>query len=750
MLIKFKYSSFGAFDRIQTFSVGKDAVAGAAKVMLTSVDLYFRRKPHRGFKTVLGVVDPGVRVAICEIKDDIPDINSVITKSIKNVPYGLVNTGGVATNVAFDEPLLIDTDKDYGILVDTDGLYDETDDLGVFIQSLFHGHYKLEENRKGEYLIKNGVVSNVASNGPKSAFRGRLFGWHTDRFCKPFHGRSLKFSVYIAKYNSGSDGDTSGSGNDGSGGNNGTDGGNSSSNTAPPAGTQVTASFNLVNKPYEFLSVTERTGSFTGGEWVYVNKADEPGTITLEQGSDLVIGTGTNFTNNHLGMYLVANYGSETKVFKITSVANTTAMTIEYGAPLQGLNLTYKIPPIGTVYYQNALENVLILDDSNAANNTFKFSANDVIIGHLSKASTRIASVNRYPLDAFNTNFAIGTPATSNIRVKYALTGNDNTIQPLNDLSANTKVQLPYEGFVLSRSLEVLESGLYSTSKKSAYANVTFNIISGGANTYLVPFIDTSVLNFEMEQNDINNTTLATRNGITDYDTEVDKNGIGRSKYISEKISFNEDKFAEDVLAYVTAFRPAGTEIKVYAKIHNSADREAFDDKGWTPLVMRSNSDKYSGEDSKNLVEYSFGLPPFPEVDKKLSGAFFSVNASDTISTTVDQQTQIEAGDLIKLTSPLFEKNNEVFVVKAVSGATITLTRPVSNANIVGEVRVEKLKYKKTAWNNAGNYGISRYVNEAGVEFDYYNTLQIKVVLLAEKSWIIPRVEQLQVIGASV
>ena len=44
------------------------------------------------------------------------------------------------------------------------------------------------------------------------------------------------------------------------------------------------------------------------------------------------------------------------------------------------------------------------------------------------------------------------------------------------------------------------------------------------------------------------------------------------------------NKFAEDLLVFLTAYRPANTDIKVFARIHNSDDPEAFDDKDWTML----------------------------------------------------------------------------------------------------------------------------------------------------------------------
>ena len=54
-----------------------------------------------------------------------------------------------------------------------------------------------------------------------------------------------------------------------------------------------------------------------------------------------------------------------------------------------------------------------------------------------------------------------------------------------------------------------------------------------------------------------------------------------------------------------------------------------------------------------------------------------------------------------------------------------------------------------TIWNNIANDNVVRYVTSSYTEFDTYNTMQIKVVLLSESTHIIPKVEQIQVIGVS-
>jgi hypothetical protein len=62
---------------------------------------------------------------------------------------------------------------------------------------------------------------------------------------------------------------------------------------------------------------------------------------------------------------------------------------------------------------------------------------------------------------------------------------------------------------------------------------------------------------------------------------------------------------------------------------------------------------------------------------------------------------------------------------------------------------VDRLKYKNVAWNNIANDNVVRYINSSSVEFDTYDTLQLKVVFYSDNSYVVPRMEQLQAIGVS-
>jgi hypothetical protein len=307
----------------------------------------------------------------------------------------------------------------------------------------------------------------------------------------------------------------------------------------------------------------------------------------------------------------------------------------------------------------------------------------------------------------------------------------------------------PRESYILSRSLEVDNVNLYGSYRKSAVANIQFNTDVSETNRFSVPYLNTAELDFFFYQNEINNTYTATRNSITNYDTEVDRNGLATTKYISKKISFGEGKYAQDLVVYLAGYRPSGSEIKVYAKIHNAADRDAFDDKSWTPLELKNNINRFSNEDPNDIWEYTYGFPQYPDISSQLSGAFLTQISNNVITTSVDQTSVISTGDLIRVYSVLTPTNHEVFPVSSANSTAIILFKPITNTNIIGDVNIQKLKYENVAWNNIANDNVVRYVSSSYTEYDKYNTMQIKVVLLSERTHVVPKVEQIQVIGVS-
>jgi hypothetical protein len=245
---------------------------------------------------------------------------------------------------------------------------------------------------------------------------------------------------------------------------------------------------------------------------------------------------------------------------------------------------------------------------------------------------------------------------------------------------------------------------------------------------------------------------------ITDYDTEIDRNGLAESKYISKRVSYAAGVYAEDLKVFLTAYRPVGTEVLVYAKLHNSADVDPFDVKAWTPLELEQNTSKYSSEnDLTDIVEYTYGLPQYPGVMSSHGESNLAEYGNTIILTPSSLVSVIQENDLIRIYKPDFpDTNHEVYSVISSNTTTITVNRAIRNTDIVNGlgqpsvgVGIEKLKYKNIAFNNLANDNVARYYTSSKTEFDNFNTMQIKIVMLSDSSNKNPRIEQIQAVGVS-
>lgn len=687
------------FDYIQTFYVNPDTVANAAEIMLTSVDLFLKTKPAIN-ANISGASKPGISVWICEVANDTPIPNRSIVNSVKSIGYDFVNISNdaqTATTVSFTNPVILKSGNFYGIVIKFD---DQAYDIWTNVQ--------------GDRLIGVGGVTNNPSSGSESRFVGTLYKATNSGTYINLSNKDLKYRVKVAQF--------------------------ISNNAVIP----------LVNKNYEFFTIdTQSTGQFIGGEYVYQNIANATGTVSVSSSSNIITGSGTTFTNYNINDKVVVSNGSVTDVLIITNVISTTSMTVDKFPNFTAAGIGLKVPPIGATYYTDYTKKKVYLVDS-TANSTVKFVAGTRIVGARSGASANVASVDRYKADTFKPVFLVGNPSTSTYTLNYNIANSSNampaTSTNLELLKTNAAVR---ESYILSRSLEVDSINLFGTSRKSAVVNVTFNVDVPATDRFSVPYLKTNELDFFFYQNDINNTYTETRGGIANFDTEVARNGLATSKYICKKFSFADGRYAEDAVVYLVGYRPPGTEIKVYAKLHNAADKEAFDDKAWTPLEIKNNIERYSTEDPKDLWEYTYGLPQYPEVSSILSGTFLTTLSSNVITTSVNQSSEISTGDLIRVYSVLTPDNHQVFPVASANSTAIELYELVSNTNIVGDVGVDKLKYNNVAWNNIANDNVVRYVTTSSAQFDTYNTMQIKIVLLSDSTHVVPKVEQFQAFGVS-
>lgn len=709
------------YQYIQTFYVNPDAVDKATDVLLTSVDLFFKTRPDL-IDSISGSRDPGVSIAICEVVNGAPDPTSILRKSNTRVGYDLINAYSkptIPTNFAFPDPVFCKTGRYYGICI-------------YFEDPLF----SLWQNVQGQNLVNaDGTTSTPSPGSSISTFDGALYTSNRSissavvsaESYRSHSDRDLTFRINVAKFE------------------------------LPAGGFDI----EITNKDYEFFTINAREGAFTGGEVVYMDSyangtsTNVTGTVTFGTNSLEIVGTATSFQDYVPGQTIIINNGSAYDALTISSIEDDTHLQVDRAPIISGTAQTFKITPVGSISYSNYLDGKIFLSGSTATNTSFNFTANSKIKGVKSLSTANVYSIDKLSVDSFKPRFRVGNPSFSSFSINYKAANTTNAIDATGQTLILDRMNniTEYDGYILSRSEEVQYSTLFNNSadpvlysRKSSVANVHFDTNRTGS-SFQAPFIIGDQLDLYIYSNQINNEYL---DPITGLDTEIEKNGLALCKYISKKASF--DMPAEDVIVYLTAYRPANTEIRVYSKIKNGADNETFDDKKWTPMVITNNSQRYSDPSNKNsLVEYTYGLPQFPGIDTSLNGVFTTTLNSAIVATTQSQASALVAGDLIQIYDNFLPDNHEVFIVLSVDSPTqITLSRAVTNNNIVGARQANKMKYPNIAFNNIANDNVVRYVSSSLIEFDGYNQMQIKIVLLSAETYKSPEVEDIRVIGVSV
>lgn len=715
---------------IQTFFIDPNAAQFSKTVDLTDISLYFRNKPERKNNTS-GITDPSVVIAIIDVEDQKPIITRQYKSSIVKRHWSEISASSdasVAAVFAFQSSVRLEVGRTYGIAVS----FDDPD-------------YALWEVRAGDLL----VGTNDISSGSGKSHRGNLYeltnaaqkidNANFDTVYSEKASTDLKFDIHVAEYN-----------------------------------LEQIIDIDFVNNNYEFLIIDTPVG-FHGGEQVYQVTANSNGTITTVGGSTKLVGNGTVFTDLVINEKLVlidsAN-AEQTEVVTIAAIRNNTEIELQSPAMFSRVAGNYQRAVIATVEYLDVFNRRLFLSDSNAGLGAStlpkkQFKVDEPIVGIESNLTAEVKYIDGLPMSVFSTNIDLDLPSTFSVESQYNLAKKDNggflldnSDLELNLLSPNYNTK--YDSFVLSKSLEVdSANNLFNSGQRTLSSGDDVTIPK--SLQYRLSFKNETprTKSFESPELEIVSGTSATSLWLINNDTENEHTNDGEAvtKYISKKLAFKEGNSAEDIRVICNAYRPTGTDFKVYAKILNEADPDAFDDKLWTELEIVSGQGQFGDpEDLFDFREYEFGFPSSIPTLRTTAGVVSATVGNTTISgsgTLFDTagDNKIEAGEIIKIYDPLFPQNYEIFSVASVTNnTTLVLTEPVTNTNIgTGDsgLKVDKLFPQNVAFNNTNNFNIVRYFDSRGAHYDTYTTVAIKIVLLANDPFIVPRVDDYRVIGVS-
>jgi len=274
--------------------------------------------------------------------------------------------------------------------------------------------------------------------------------------------------------------------------------------------------------------------------------------------------------------------------------------------------------------------------------------------------------------------------------------------------------------------------------------NYMLGISISSNNDFVMPTIN-STASVEFGKYVINN----------DYTNEHTNQGNAFAKHLTTLVNF--DRFSEDVVVYLDAYRPVDTDIQVYARIQNNQDTQAFDDEDWTRLEIIDGVNIYSSSSKEDdYIELTYGFQGQPNTSITLDGTITTTNNSSTLTgSNTTFSDDLANNDVIKIYDPYFPNTN--FMVASVNNITnnTSLTIDTSvlstiNTALVGNgLKVDLMGYKHQAFNNIQFDNVVRYYNESMVKFDGYDKLQLKVVFLSSNLLNIPKVHNIKLAGVS-
>jgi len=701
------YFNTPEYNIIQTFYADPNIVGKSSQVSITSVELFVKVKPNPS-KNISGNPKPGITIKICDVENDEPILSKCYTTSLSRREYDDIYAfadASTSVTFGFNKPIKLATGKFYGIVISCDD-----------------PSYEFWVNKTGDKL----VGTNSPSPGSNIVKDGKMYLKNNTDVFKAISDTDLKFKINCAKY------------------------------------TENVITKTFVNANYEFFTIEGRTGSFLGGEWVYKNAAYSNGLVSVVRGSNIINGIGTDFNLFVEGdPIVVIGDGTKKEVVFVSAVSNSTLMTTKNPVPFSNTGANFFTSAVGRVYYKDEMANKLYINYSSA--NTVYFDVSDTLIGVDSNASANIASVDTLSIDRIKLKGDIKTPAAGKIDIdfnsaaksggSFSFTDNREERVEINDIRAKNITK--YDAHILSRSLEIFNNTLYSNTglmvaNKSVKINSRLELNTNASNFYTSPSIESGQIDLYSMKNTISNTYIVTSNGVS-IDSEVGGNGTAAARHIGNKVVFAKERFAEDVRMFMTAYRPLNTDIKVYVKVHNSQDPEPFDDKAWTPLEYVTDPNKYSSsEDQNDFIEYELGLPAASEsID--VPGVFKPTYGSATVlASGVNPSSYIANNDVIKIYNSLLPENYTIAVAKEVGATSITLGSAITSNSVAGSgLSVAKVKYPNIAFNNPLNSNISRYYNDSLVEIDSFDSMQVKIVFLSDSTYVIPKIDQIQVLGVS-
>ena len=491
----------------------------------------------------------GIGVEIREV------VNGTITGI--RVPFGFkridpedVNvsaTGADPTPFYFDTPVYLRGDTDYAFVVKPDG---SDPNYRLWISEL-----------GGTDTVTNAIIDQQPAVG-------LLFTSANDRTYTPRQNQDICFTIWRSTFKN-----------------------------------NLTGSAAFTNENDEYLNATQFSSTrFDVGEKIrgesIIKMTSAASTIAV---NDLVIVKNGANTGKVRKVILAATVaGSGAGWFHVDmkgSVADGRTLTFTSGgSTYEGVvNTSIVNTATGFIQYADPTRQDIVANGSTGGFTSNTTADNGFYRGQVTNASAQVYSVRDYKYDTLvpkissvryvDTTLTFTANTTAN---NYALSQTPVTIEPFRD---NNFIE--GEKVVAGRTREIASTG----SAKSLRVTGTLN----SSTDRLSPVIDIgSARSLVIVHNIINNTNTG----------EQLNNGSAAARYITKKIVLADGQEAEDLKVVLTAYKPSGTEVDVYARLQSGDDGEDFTDKHYTLMTQTTPSNTISSiVNTEDFMEFEYGLP---------------------------------------------------------------------------------------------------------------------------------------------
>ena len=325
-----------------------------------------------------------------------------------------------------------------------------------------------------------------------------------------------------------------------------------------------------------------------------------------------------------------------------------------------------------------------------------------------------------------------------------------NIVENENNLSGYTLQLNNYDGNVKIGDVMWQNNGLSNTSA------IVLSIYNGTIRVSNLVSSNTSVIPYFIA----NGTATATGvggsyivNTALPYNESVSPDFWNASRYVSKTVVLDQGQDAEDLVAYLTAYRPTGTDFRVYGKILSASDTSSFASRPWGIMTESSTTAGLNSSlvNTNDYVELNYEFPQSVQI----FSSFANCTANTTTLNMPSGQTNqsLKAGDYVYIHDNVTSGFN-VRRIKYITSGNTTSVSLISNVSIttanasIGVIPGLTSQYAPFKYD--GNNNIVRYSDTSDNVYDSFLNFAMKVVFLADDPAIIPRMTDIRCIALQI